>query len=250
MPAAIAVLAILLHAASAAAQLNAYYQGTEWVKGTAYPATAQFSCEKGRVAMALKGAKALRILFLEKEDLLRIVDDTGQAYVDLEGGLQKGMASQMEKQMAKMPPEQREMARQMMESTVKQAKLPPPEYVWTDQKETIKGYECTRVDVMRGGEKRGDYWGTPSEDFKITKEEQASVVKMHESLDGSGIVVKEGGGGSRAFLWDSSRDGYPIRTHCYDHGTMTLELELVSSDRRAPPKELFEVPKGYKKGSF
>ena len=38
------------------------------------PATAQFSVEEGRVAMIMKGARSSRMLFLEKEQVLRIVD--------------------------------------------------------------------------------------------------------------------------------------------------------------------------------
>jgi hypothetical protein len=250
MLATFAIFAALLVAAPTEAELNAYYKGTQWMKGTTYPATAQFSCEKGRVAVTMTGAVSYRIIFLEDQKVLRLVNDTSKQYTDLEAGMYEGLMAEVEGQLAQLPPEEQETTRQMMEASLKQAQLPPLEYVWTDQKEQIQGYECTRVDALEGKVRKSDYWGTPSDDFKITSEEQASVAKMREYLGTSDITVLEGAEGTRAFLWDTRRDGFPLRMHCYDHDSTTVALEMVSFDRKPLAKELFEIPKGYKEQSF
>src|SRR6266852_2438754 len=104
-------------AASADAELNTYYRGVERKSGKDVPATAQFSIEPGRVAMVMKGSRNSRMLFFEKDGLLRIVDDTGKTYFDMHRGsihapqpVGSDMAADLEKQMAQLPPEQRKMA--------------------------------------------------------------------------------------------------------------------------------------------
>ena len=60
----------------------------------------------------------------------------------------------------------------------------------------------------------------------------------------------EGDGSSRAFQWDTSVDGYPLVSRCFDHGDTTLDLRLESVDREALDKNLFDVPPGFKKQDF
>src|SRR2546427_11469319 len=113
-------LAVSFAAVPARAQLNTYYTGMVREAGKEVPATAQFSLEPGRVAVIMKGARASRMLFLEKEQVLRFVDDTHGNYVDLGKGTRQGLASgatqqlgEMQKQLNKLPPEQRRMAQEM-----------------------------------------------------------------------------------------------------------------------------------------
>src|SRR5262249_12576537 len=160
------------------------------------------SVEKGRVAMVLKGARDTRILFLEDEHVLRIVDDSRKMYFDIakgemgaDGGQMEGVERQLEeakKQLAQLPPGQREMAEKMMgmNAAGKAKAASPPEYVWTKETQKVAGYECTRVDVMRDGEKHAEYWGTTSPDFRLGDDERAAVVEMQEYLGNSLIKVR------------------------------------------------------------
>jgi hypothetical protein len=161
---------------------------------------------------------------------------------------------EMQEQLAKMPPEQRKMAEQMMQGAMGRAKAQPhTTYVWTKEKQTIKGYECTKVEAMVGDEKRSEYWGTTSADFKMTPDERNTMLAMQGYLRNFMIGVSMGGGeggSSRAFQWDTSVDGYPLITRCFDHGDTTLDLRLESSDRKPLTKDLFEVPSGFKKQDF
>jgi len=247
-------LALLFVAAPASAQFNTYYSGTERNDGRSVPATAQFSVEKGRVAVIMKGSRSSRMLFLEKEGVLRVVDDATKTYFDLDRQATQGgdPMDEMEKQLAQMPPEQRKMAEQMMQGTMGNAKPKPTTYVWTKEKQTIKGYDCTKVEAMVGDEKRSEYWGTTSADFKMTPDERNTMLAMQGYLRSFIIRVKggEGDGSSRAFQWDTSVDGYPLVSRCFDHGDTTLDLRLESFDRKPLGKSLFEVPSGFKKQDF
>ena len=248
--AAVTILAALAVARPAAADLNTYYKGTEWFEGKAYPASAQFSCGTGRVALALKGVRDFRMLLLEDQKMLRVVDDTKKECIDMPGGMGAGMTAEMEKQLEKVPAAQREMAKAMMEKMMPAATtLPANEYVVTDKHETIRGNLCTRVDVMREGHRHADYWATQCDSFRLTDDEVRSVALMHEYMGQSGFGEQTGGPASQAFVWDT-KGGYPLRTHCYNGDTMTLELELAAFDRKPVDTSLFDVPKGYKQRSF
>jgi hypothetical protein len=244
-------LAWLCVAAPASAQFNTYYSGTERRNGTSVPATAQFSVEKGRVAVIMKGSRSSRMIFLEKQGVLRVVDEGTKTYFDLDKqSAQGGPMDQMEKQLAQMPPEQRKMAEQMMGS-MEAAKPKPTTYVWTKEKQTVKGYEATKVECMVGDQKRSEYWGTKSADFAMTPDERNTMLAMQGYLRNFMIGVKgsEGDGSSRAFQWDTSVDGYPIITRCFDHGDTTLDLKLDRFDRKPLDKDLFETS-GFKKQDF
>lgn len=253
---ALVPLLLLAVAAPAAAQLNTYYRGTQVVDGKEIPATAQFSIEKGRIAMIMKGARSARMIFVESDHRLRVIDDETKSYFDLDrAGMQKDATSMMaeaQKQMEKLPPDQRAMAEKMMQGALSAQAPPPTKYVWSQEKKTIGGYDCTRVDVMRGDDKRAEYWGTTSKDFTMSDAEHKTILAMQDYLRNFLIMVQPAGGGSggdgpRAFQWDTSVDGYPVVTRCFDNGKMTLDMALASFDRKALAKDLFETPSGYKK---
>lgn len=247
------MLALLCGAAPASAQFNTYYTGTERKDGKSVPATAQFSVEKGRVAVIMKGSRSSRMLFLEKEGVLRVVDESTKSYFDLDRqALQGDAMGEMEEQLAKMPPEQRKMAEQMMQGAMASRKPKASTYVWTKEKQTIKGYVTTKVECMVGDEKRSEYWGTTSSDFKMTPDERNTMLAMQGYLRNFMIAVRGGegdSGSSRAFQWDTSVDGYPLITRCFDHGDTTLDLRLSSFDRKPVDKDLFETS-GLKKQDF
>jgi hypothetical protein len=240
----------------AGAQLNTYYKGMVREGGRDVPAMAQFSVEPGRVAMIMRGATTRRMLYLESEQVLRLVDDTRESYVDLgkesgPGGMASGLAAQMaemQRQLAKMPAAQRGMAQQMMQNAMGAMQQPPDQYVWSTEKKTIAGYDATRVDIMQAGVKKSEYWGTTSADFRMSDAERKTMLAMQEYLRNYIITVNPAGGGqARAFQWDTSKDGYPVLTRCFNGDEMTLELQLQSVDRKALSGDLFAIPSNYKK---
>ena len=248
----LAGLALCLGAAPAAAQFNAYYAGTQRVNGKDLPCSTQFSVDKGRVAVFLKGARSSRMLFTQKDGTLRVVDDATHTWFDLDRKQLAGMGSamaDMQKQLVQMPAAQREMAEGMLKGAMDGMRPPPPSvYVWSKDTLSVNGYPCTRVDVMQGDVKRAEYWGTTSADFKLGEAEHEAVLAMQGCLRDFTIMVTSvgaGGAESRPFQWDTSVDGYPLISRCFDGDVMTLDVKLERFDRKPLANDLFQVPDGY-----
>jgi hypothetical protein len=248
-----AALMILLSVSQAHAALNAFYKGTESFNGKDVPATATMSYSDGRAAMVVKGSKSFRLLYLKKEGLLRMVDDTGKQYIDIAPGPGGNpMAALMSQQMANLPPEQRQMAQQMLQSMRGAVQPPPPkEYVLTKESATVKGYPCTWVNILEGGVKRAAYCGTASPDFKLNNAELESALGMYQALGQftSSLLGSSGlgQGASRGFQWDTTKEMYPLISRCFDGEKIILNLELDSFNRSEPSEDLFSIPKNYKK---
>ncbi|HSQ29244.1 MAG TPA: DUF4412 domain-containing protein [Gemmatimonadaceae bacterium] len=238
---------------SAAAQLTTTYTGIQRDGDKDIPASAVFSIENGRVAMIMRGSHTARMLFDQKAQVLRIVTDENKSYFDLDKASQKGgdamgMMASMQKQLEAMSPAQRAMAEQMMKGAMSSmAQRPPLEYVWTKDKQTVAGYECTRVEGMRGTDKVTEYCGSTSNDFRMSDAERQTMLDMQGYLRNFMIMVKSSDDATRAFQWDTKVDGYPVVTRCFNDGKMTLELTLQSVDRKPLSDTLFAVPRGYKK---
>jgi len=244
-------LALTGVASPAAAQFTTTYAGTETVNGQSVPATATFAVEDGHVAMIMKGARPGRMVFDEKAGVLHVINDQDKTYLDLDknaAGRGDPMAM-MQEQMAKMPADQRAMMEGMMKSAM--GSMPPPlTYVTSTETRTVDGYTCTRVDGMRGGEKVTEYCGSTSPDLRMSGAERQTMLDMQGYLRNFSIMVRSADDSTRAFQWDTSTDGYPVSTRCFANGVMTLDLSLQSVSRQPIPKDLFELPKGYKKMSM
>ena len=262
MPRITLIALILLGSAGTSnAELNVSYRGVDRMTSKEVPATAQFSIEAGRAAMVMKGTRSCRMLFLEKEEMLRFVDDGEKTYFDMKnssmqsaGDDEAEMAAGLEQELAQLPPEQRDAARELVRQSIGSAKAPAaPEYVWTKEKAKVLGYECTKVEIMRGEDKHGEYWGTTSKDFQMSEAERNTMLAMQGYLRNFTIkIIPAGGGGgaTRAFEWDTSVDGFPLITRCFDKGKMILDLKAESFDRKALPKDLFQIPSDYKELSI
>jgi hypothetical protein len=232
-----------------AAQLTTTYSGVQKDGGKTVPATAQFSVREGKIAMIMTGLRSARLLFDQKAEVLHVVSDDDKKYFDLDKktvGEMSGMMANMQAQLAKMPAEQRAMAEQMMKSAMG-GKQPEFAYVRTNEKLNVSGYECTRVEGMRGSDKITEYCGSTSSDFKISGDERQTILDMQGYLRNFTITVKSADEATRAFQWDYATDGYPVITRCFRNGQMTLDLKLDSLSRQPIPSSLFEIPKGYQK---
>jgi hypothetical protein len=235
-------------AAPATAQMTTTYVGTQTVGGKTVPATAQFSVESGHVAAIMKGARAGRLVFDEKAQVLHMISDDDKTYIDIDksSGRGAGEMQMMQDQLAKMPAQQRAMAEQMMKSVMSAA---PPQLTYTQGTgtKTIAGYQCTMFEGMRGADKVTEYCGTASSDFKMSDAERQTMLDMQSYLRNFSIMVRSSDDSMRAFQWDTSVDGYPVLTRCFAGGAMTLDLTLDAVNHKPIPSEVFEIPKGYKK---
>jgi hypothetical protein len=256
--AVLAPLALILAAAPALADLNVVYKGTENFTGKEIPAEARYSITRGRVAVLQKGSHSGRMLFDQKTGVLRMVDDDNKTYVDMDRAMLESFQSlaanakeDMEKGMAQMTPEQRKMVEGMVQSRLQAARPVADEFVRTDETAQIKGYTCTRVNIMRGPEKRAEYWGTPSKDFQMSPEERQTMIDMQAFLDRfvNSMTPLTGAGtsGARGFHWDTKIDGYPIVSRCFDGDRRILDLTMESFNHDAISEDLFRIPDDYKK---
>ena len=246
-------LAICASGAPASAQLTTTYTGTRLVGDKMVPATAEFALEQGRALMVMTGGSGGRMIYDAKAEVLHVISDEQKTYFDITkagaaSGDPTGMMAAMQTQLEKMPKEQRAMAEQMMKQRMGSGATPPPPltYVWSHETKTVAGYECTRVDGMRGDDKVTEYCGTKSGDFRMSDRERQTMLDMQGYLRNFGIKVQSGDE-TRAFQWDTSVDGYPIITRCYRDGKLTLDLQLATVDRKSIPDEKFELPRDYKK---
>jgi hypothetical protein len=228
-----------------AAQLTTTYAGTQTVGSKQVPATAKFAVETGRVAMIMTGERGGRIVFDQKAQVLHMISDGDKSYFDMGAG---GPAEIMQKQLEKLPPEQRAMAQQMMQSAMPSgAAAPQLTYVWTKETKTVANYQCTLVQGMRGDTKVSEYCGSTSPDFKISDAERGTVLDMQRYLRNFMIMMRTPDDATRAFQWDTSVDGYPVLTRCFTNGVMTLDLTLQSVSRAPLSAELFDIPRDYRK---
>lgn len=248
------VSGLLAVASPAAAQFNAYYAGTQLVEGRKVDVTTQYSVDSTRVAAVFKGPHDYRMLYTKDGGVLRMVDDGAKSWFEMARDGHNAMSdamAQMQQQLASMPPEQRQMAEKMMGGAMPQAQARAPDpdiYVQTDEQQTVKGYACRRVNVMRGQDKRSEYWGASSPDFELSPAERAMAIGMHDALHSGATLMTTGGAGGgalRPFEWDTQADGYPLITRCFDGGKTTLDLHLTSFDRKPLDDALFELPKAY-----
>ena len=250
---ALITLAICAGAAPLGAQFTTTYTGKQWVNDKEYPATAVFAVENGRIAMILTGAKHVRMLFDDKAGILRLVDEDSKQYVDLTKDFRanmdpSGQLAQMQKQLASLPPEQRAMAQSMMGQAMAGMAQSQEQmvYNWTTDKLKVAGYDCTRVEGMRGTRKVTEYCGSTSDDFKLKDSERQTVLDMQGYLRNFLITVKSDDQSTRAFAWDTKTDGYPVITRCFDNGKMTLDLTIATVTRTGPTEDQFKVD-GFKK---
>jgi len=250
---ALITLALCGAAAPVGAQFTTTYTGVQHVNDKDYPATAVFAIENGRIAMILTGAKHVRMLFDDKAQILRLVDEDGKQYVDLTKDSRaamdpSGQLAQMQKQLDAMPKEQRAMAEGMMKQAMAGMAQAQEQlvYNWTTDKLKISGYDCTRVEGIRGDQKVTEYCGSTSDDFKLKESERQTVLDMQGYLRNFLIMVKSDDQSVRAFAWDTKTDGYPVLSRCFANGKMTLELTLATVSRKGPTDDQFKVD-GFKK---
>ena len=244
---ALITLALCGAAAPVGAQFTTTYTGVQHVNDKDYPATAIFAIENGRIAMILTGAKHVRMLFddMERPALDPIADLTKDSRAAMDPS---GQLAQMQKQLDALPKEQRAMAEGMMKQAMAGMAQGQEQlvYNWTTDKLKIAGYDCTRVEGIRGDQKVTEYCGSTSDDFKLKDSERQTVLDMQGYLRNFLIMVKSDDQSVRAFAWDTKTDGYPVLSRCFANGKMTLELTLATVSRKGPTDDQFKID-GFKK---
>jgi len=244
-------LALTSLAAPARADLNATYRGVERFTETDTTATVQVSIASDRIAFVIRGSRDVRILYWKDKSTMRLVDDTGKNYLDLErctspGG---GLMSVVQGQLSHLTPQQRAMAEQMLQSEANdEGDASKPEFVRTKEVKKILDHDCTIVKVRRNGETHAEYCACASPDFRLTGAERAALTEANLCLHSLFSTVEIGRGDpSGAFEWDTSTEEFPLLSRCLSGETVTLQVTLESFDRNRVADSLFALPAGYSK---
>ena len=155
--------------------------------------------------------------------------------------MMKGASAQMDAQMAEMqkelealPPEQRKMAEQMMDSH-NMGKMPKVETTNTGETGTIGGYPCTKYVVKHDGQEFATVWATREiKRFDVMKKDMEEFGRRMQA-------IMPGGKDITGMM--SGIDGFPIQLETKT-GRKSLVTKIEDRSTAAPE---FDPPSGYKK---
>ena len=162
--------------------------------------------------------------------------------------------AQMEAELAKLPPEQRAMAEQMMKSQMgaimgDQESAPAPRVEKTGNSEW-QGRSCTQFDVFEGDVKTQEICAAPldkvngaAEMMKTYQGMAQFVKKLSESLPGPlGASFNDHPGMVAELI-----GGFPVRSVEYSMGTAVREVTMESISEKALEIEMFKAPADYRR---
>jgi hypothetical protein len=221
------------------------------------PETHQIQLDADHLRADTGDAKA--VIFDANRQVLDIVDNNQKSYreltkadVDRLGEQVSGAMSQMQAQMANLPPEQRARIEAMMKgrgvSPAGTDAAPKPEYrkVGTDK---VGKWTCDEYDVYLGGRKDGDVCtvsasalGLSDSDFAVTKQMQtffSALLKFAPAAQMNQMLTL------RTFTAEGL-NGFPIRRRQPDGDSQ----ELSDITRGNVPESAFQVPAGFQKQAF
>jgi hypothetical protein len=192
---------------------------------------------------------------LIKNGTLYVIDDADKSYIAFDKATMEKLAvkineamSQMQEQLAKLPPEQRAQMEAMLPAMGGGDKQWVVEAVDTGKSDKVDGRACRVWDVKRNGELDDQmcvvaYSSLPGKEnfqamfanFAKVFEEMAKSVPML-----SGMMTNEFGAQAKV-------NGFPVRTRGYENGKLgDTEHNVRVWREETIPASMFEVPAGYK----
>lgn len=166
--------------------------------------------------------------------------------------------AEMEKQMANMPPAQRQMMEKMMKGKMPQAAGPLPEISFkrTGETGTVEGIKTEKVEQFTDGVKTRDLWIASWDSLEGGESIKGAFVSMSKLFEEmtkafsqgpmSGMISSLGKGNGMSQL--SELEGFPIKTVEYDaSGATVSEMVLTRFEKKDLGSAAFGVPKGYKR---
>lgn len=231
--------------------VGSYAQGVYWESTTTGSTKSdeammsQFYYMPRMLKIVETGDDMVVILRLDKE--LMIVMNTKEktywemTFAEMEemmkgAGMQMDAAmKEMQKQLAGLSEEQREMMKKMMGSrqTMEPAKV---EVSKTGERKTISGFDCTKYVLLRSGDEVGVVWATLDvKGFEVMRRDMEEFGKRMDAMG-----AQESKGVEEAIY---GIKGFPILTEMAD-GEKTVVSKV---DSRSTPASEFEVKAGFKK---
>lgn len=202
-------------------------------------------------------SSAVSMIFLG--DKFLVVDHDEKSYIIMDEAMLDAVSSkisdamkQMEAQFESMPPEQRAMAEQMMQSQmpgVMGEQEATPMRVEAIGPGEWQGRACTRYAVFDGPEKSQDVCAAPLDQVDGAADMMEAfqgmakfVTKLTESLPGPlAASISDNPG---AFM--EQIDGFPVHSVEYQYGQASAEVSLESIEEQELEATVFAAPDGYK----
>ena len=196
------------------------------------------------------------VIFRADRQHLVVLDHNRKSYFILDDRMVSRVSSQLgdmmaqtEAQLAKLPPEQREMARRVMESSMpstvtvaKQEQIPYRVEARQETKE-INGYSCQLFEVFRGKQKVSSVWSTREVDYKNLTDIFVELNRFSQRIRQSARFANFETGVD--FLGFEGLEGFPILVETFEDGKL---VQRTSFTKVAPSRKAvsFEPDPGYK----
>jgi hypothetical protein len=159
---------------------------------------------------------------------------------------------QIEEKMANMPPEQRDMIKNMMGNKLNmfaQSKPKETEFVETKRTDKAAGYSCNITEYFVNGQKKTEFCVTSQEKIKGADDIYRAMQNMSlmfkeifESLSESFPMMAE----SNPFSEIEKLGGYPLIITDFGSSSNNQRNELKSIDTKSFDKSFFLPPEGFK----
>ncbi len=214
--------------------------------------------------------KKSSMIFRGDKREMTVVDHEGKSYMILDQEKIKAMGQKantmagsvdVEEILKKVPPERREMVREMLKKQMPSQPTTsteiPMELNKTEEKKVINGWPTTRYDVMQGGKKTRELWVTGWSNVAGGAEVSGIFGDMSEFLkEMLDAFPKQNGNkgfGAQSDMFTHLKElkGIPVLTKEFsDDGTLESESKLLSAKKQTLDAGAFEPPAGYKLRTF
>lgn len=222
--------------------------------GSQPPFTYTVSIEKDKVKMVSSSSADNAFIYRADKDVFWMVDTKAKTYTEMTRQDIESMANtmdaamkKMQEQMAKMPPEQREMMEKMMKQGMPGAGTKSK----TTYKKTGSGkvgsWACDKYESYQDGVKKSEMCvvdplllGFTVGDFQAMKDMAKPFEKLAKDMQS--MMPQDG--------VDGAPKGAPVKTTTFDNGKAKSETLIKSVKKGALPASLFELPAGLTKKSM
>lgn len=145
----------------------------------------------------------------------------------------------IEKQLAQMPPTQRAILKQLLSGIMHPEAAPAVTIQVKREDEKIGQYVCTLYEVLTNGQRTAEVWMAPFEDAMLQEPEYQTYKAMEDFYKPLTQIASRLG-------WNTpdtrELDGFPVRWRTYRDDRLVVEWEVIKTERKNRPDDLFVLP--------
>lgn len=173
---------------------------------------------------------------------------------DLEKGASQmlGAMEKMERELSKVSPEERKMMEAMMKGMPRMTSQEEKSVVTLKKvgTESVEGYACEKCQFFENGVLVSEVWATPMEKIGLPKDTFRAFERLAEKMErfAKGMSQRAGGHSEKKDFMEEIK-GFPVKEIEYSQDGKVLSTTLLKKvEKQALEGNLFEIPKGFKKG--